>query len=115
MNCLRCNTQNEEVAKFCKNCGMDMSYTPSIKNTNSKSSDTFLIIYISTFLFIEASDFVFSRMLGLYNIYYFIFILKFLSLILIPLAIKNKTMKIIGIIIAIINIVFQITDFLFRF
>ena len=47
MNCLRCNTPNEDGAKFCRNCGMDMSYTPSKENVNSKSADTLLIIFIS--------------------------------------------------------------------
>src|SRR5262245_15157820 len=29
MNCLRCNTPNEEGARFCKNCGTDLSLMPA--------------------------------------------------------------------------------------
>jgi len=46
MNCLRCNTPNEEVAKFCKNCGMDMTYTPSNQNTNSNQTINQLLILL---------------------------------------------------------------------
>lgn len=46
MNCLRCNTENEEGAKFCKNCGMDMSYTPSKENTNSNQTINQLLILL---------------------------------------------------------------------
>ena len=44
MNCLRCNTENEEGVKFCKNCGMDMTYTPSKENTNSKLFNEMIIV-----------------------------------------------------------------------
>jgi len=46
MNCLRCKTPNEEGAKFCKNCGMDMSYTPSNDNTNSNQTINQLLILL---------------------------------------------------------------------
>lgn len=46
MNCLRCNTSNEEGAKFCKNCGMDMSYTPTKENLNSNQTINQLLILL---------------------------------------------------------------------
>ncbi len=44
MNCLRCNTPNEDGAKFCKNCGMDLTYNPS--TTNSSAIDRQNLIYL---------------------------------------------------------------------
>jgi hypothetical protein len=102
MNCLRCNTENEEGVKFCKNCGMDMTYTPSKENTNSKLSDTFLIVFVSIVFIASIAEFVILEFVD--NWYQSptkyirgcFWILQNLSFILIPLSIKNKFMKIIG-------------------
>lgn len=116
MNCLRCNTENEEGAKFCKNCGMDMTYTPSNENTNSKSSDTFLIIFI-TINFISAIACI--AIAKLVDNWYesptkyikaSFWLLQNLSFILIPLSIKNKTLKIIGLIITAIIVVYWVNS-----
>lgn len=53
MNCLRCNTPNEEGAKFCKNCGMDMSYTPSKDYTNSNQTINQLLILLGLSYFFK--------------------------------------------------------------
>jgi hypothetical protein len=111
MNCLRCNTENEEGAKFCKNCGMDMTYTPSNENSNSTSSDKLLFTYLCIAFFI----FIFNISIKLLGIIYdspfiyfrnFSWVLGDLSLILIPLSIKNKSLKIIGLILAIITLIY---------
>jgi len=48
MNCLRCNTPNESGAKFCKNCGMDMTYV-HISNSTTSNKDIYLLLtYIGT-------------------------------------------------------------------
>ena len=47
MNCLRCNTQNEEGAKFCKSCGMDLSYVPAENTGKPNQSLTYLLIIMS--------------------------------------------------------------------
>jgi hypothetical protein len=114
MNCLRCNTPNEEGAKFCKNCGMDMTYTPSQENSNSKSSDTLLIIFISIAFISAIAQFAIQKLV--HNWYesptkYFqdsLWILQNLSFILIPLSIRNKTLKIIGIIITAIMVIYWV-------
>jgi len=114
MNCLRCNTPNEEGAKFCKNCGMDMTYTPSYENTNSKSSDTFLIIFIAIAFVSAIAQFAIQKLVD--NWYesptkYFrgsLWLLQNLSFILIPIAIRNKTLKIIGIIITTIMVIYSV-------
>lgn len=115
MNCLRCNTPNEEGAKFCKNCGMDMNYTPSNENTDSKSSDNLLFIYLCLFFVIR---FVAQTAIEILVDNWYesptkyirssLWILSNLSLILIPLAIKNKSLKIVGLIITSIMIIYWI-------
>ena len=111
MNCLRCNTQNEEGAKFCKNCGMDMTYTPSKENSNSKSSDTLLIIFVFIAFVSAIVNFAIEKLVDWYEspTKYFrgsSLLLQNLSFILIPIAIRNKALKIIGIIITAIMVIY---------
>lgn len=44
INCLRCNTQNDFGAKFCKNCGIDLKYVPSSENGNSNQTVNQLLL-----------------------------------------------------------------------
>ncbi|MBL7830710.1 MAG: zinc ribbon domain-containing protein [Saprospiraceae bacterium] len=114
MNCLRCNTPNEEGAKFCKNCGMDMTYTPSNESTNSKSSDTFLIIFISVAFISAIAQFAIQKLVDNWYesptkyIQASLWLLQNLSFILIPLAIRNKTLKIVGFIITAIMVIYWV-------
>ena len=114
MNCLRCNTENEEGAKFCKNCGMDMTYTPSNEGTNSKSSDTFLIIFISVSFISAIAQFAIQKLVDNWYesptkyIQASLWLLQNLSFILIPLAIRNKTLKIVGFIITAIMVIYWV-------
>ncbi len=61
MNCLRCNTPNEEGAKFCKNCGMDMTYTPSNENTNSNQTINQLLLLMGIEYFISLCWFILQK------------------------------------------------------
>ena len=114
MNCLRCNTPNEERAKFCKNCGMDMTYTPSNEGTNSKSSDMFLIIFISVSFISAIAQFAIQNLVDNWYesptkyIQASLWLLQNLSFILIPLAIRNKTLKIVGFIITAIMVIYWV-------
>lgn len=47
MNCLRCNTPNEDGAKFCKNCGMDLTYNPALAKSNSIDSQSLIYVLIA--------------------------------------------------------------------
>jgi len=114
MNCLRCNTPNEEGAKFCKNCGMDMTYVPSNEIANSKTSDTLLVIFISIAFVSEIAQFAIHKLVTNWYesptkyIYGSLWLLQNLSFILIPISIKNKTLKIIGLIITTIMIIYWV-------
>lgn len=112
MNCLRCNTPNEEGAKFCKNCGMDMNYTPSNENTNSTSSDKLLITYLCISFFAFISGFAIDKLVedsysdSTRYIQYTLWMVMNLSMILIPLSIKNKSLKIVGLILTLIMVIY---------
>ena len=114
MNCLRCNSSNQEGSKYCKNCGSSMYYLPSGENSNSKLSDILLIIYIGIMLITVVSGYMIEILVP--NWYesptkYFRSILWILSnscSILIPLSIRNKTLKIIGIIITSLLVIYWV-------
>ena len=114
MNCLRCNTENEERAKFCKNCGMDMTYTPSNENSNSTSSDKLLITFLCIVFFVFISAFAIEKLVEDWYEGPFkyvgssLLLLRNLSMILIPLSIKNKTLKVIGLIMTIIIVIYWV-------
>ncbi len=114
MNCLRCNIENEEGAKFCKNCGMDMTFTPSNENTNSKSSDTFLIVFIAIAFVSAIAQFAIEKLVDNWYesptkyIQASFWLLQNLSFILIPLSIKNKALKIIAFIITVIMVAYWV-------
>jgi hypothetical protein len=114
MNCLRCNTPNEEGAKFCRNCGMDMSYTPSKENVNSKSADTLLIIFISIAFISVIAQFAIQKLVDNWYesptkyIQGSLWLLQNLSFILIPLSMKNKNLKIVGLIITVIMVIYWV-------
>jgi hypothetical protein len=114
MNCLRCNTPNEEGAKFCRNCGMDLSYTPSKENANSKYADTLLIIFICIAFISAIAQFAIQELVDNWYesptkyIQGSLRLLKNLSFILIPLSMKNKNLKIVGIIITVIMVIYWV-------
>jgi hypothetical protein len=113
MNCLRCNTPNEDGAKFCKNCGMDLHTTFDTK-VNTKTSDTLLIVFVCITFLIAIVQFAIQKLVD--NWYEkptkhytsALWILSNLCFILIPLAIRNKSLKIIGLIISLIMVVYWV-------
>ena len=115
MNCLRCNTENDQSTKFCKNCGANLQPKPIVpQNTNSKLSDILLIIYIGIYLITTLMQFLLQELNPSYyrdtNRYLIgmIWIIQNLSFILVPLSIKNQLMKILGIIFSSLLILYWI-------
>lgn len=93
---------------------MDLTYTPSNEKSNYKSSDTLLIIFICISFISAIANFAIEKLVD--NWYesptkYFrgsLWLLQNLSFMLIPIAIRNKTLKIIGIIITIIMVIYWV-------
>lgn len=115
MNCPKCTTQNDQSTKFCKNCGTNLQPKPEVAaSANSNLSDIFLIIYLGLTIIAAFGEFAIQQLnpmwysssakylLGL------LWILHNASTILLPLSIKNKLMKLLGIIFTSIVILFWI-------
>ena len=109
MYCPKCQTQNEEGAQFCKNCGFNLRYAQQIQKPE-KDLGGFLLTFIFLTFIIELPN------LAIFNgwyvppviIVYVIWIAQAASLILLSLTCKNPIHKSIGIIIALIIIAVRI-------
>ena len=114
MYCQKCQTQNEESAQFCRNCGANLRNTRQGLKTGNDVSSSLLFVYILIVFFAAIVQLVLQRV---FPISYFesywkyvmgsIWLISNISLILPALAIKNKSLKIIGIIFAAIIIIFH--------
>ncbi|MFC6096342.1 zinc-ribbon domain-containing protein [Flavobacterium qiangtangense] len=111
MICPRCNTPNEANTEFCKSCGMDLAYT---RLTENKASDKYLIIFISIAFFAAISQFAIRMLVGNWYegstkyIQGFLWLIQNLSFMLIPLAIKNQTLKIVGFVITAVMVIYWV-------
>ncbi len=105
MNCPKCQTGNEENAQFCRNCGTNL-YISQMLQTDTKLADTLILIFL-IYLFVSSlTGFALQKVvdnwyegttkyiqIGMNLVYAF-------TPVLLGIAIKNKTGKIIGIILA---------------
>jgi len=111
MNCPKCQTQNEEIAQFCRNCGTNIHYFLELQTTD-KTSD----LLVLTFLVI-----MFVGSIGRYAIQQLVDswyevptkyiigglnLIVGISVILLVISLSNKTIKIFGLILASIYSVF---------
>ena len=86
--------------------------TPSNENSNSTSSDKLLITYLCIAFFVFISGFAIDKLVDnpyegpIKYVRSSLWILSNLSMILIPLSIKNKSLKIIGLILTIIMAIY---------
>lgn len=101
MNCSKCPTQNEDNANYCKNCGTHL-YAIAEPRSGKVNTDSFLLIYIIVAAIAAAAEFAIRHVVpDWYDspVKYLqgaFWIVQNLSFILIPFAIKNQTLKIIG-------------------
>lgn len=113
MNCPKCQTQNEESAQFCRNCGTNMHYFPEATN-NSKTADLLIMIFLIYMFVSEIARFTIQKLVD--NWYegttkYIIIginLIAGISVILLGISIKDKTSKIFGIILASIYAIYII-------
>lgn len=113
MNCPNCNTENTDSAKFCIKCGSPLKHSAEITHANNNFSEQLIIIGLGINLLASLIQFSinsllkipqnnnwtgadWSKFLILINLIYLV------GNILIPIALKNKTLKIIGIILVLI-------------
>jgi len=111
MKCPQCNTENNQEAKFCSLCGSPFN---SPKKANSKISDIMLIVNVfaitfTTLLIMLIEKLAYSPYESNYKyIIGVLWIIQNLCTILIPLSIKNNTLKIIAIILTAIHMIYYI-------
>ncbi len=116
MNCLHCNAPNEDGAKFCKDCGKKIEFPPLYANTNNTSADIMLFIFLMVTIFLTLIQFAIEKLVD--NLYmspfaYFqgaLWIFQNICFILIPLSIKNQTLKIIGIVVTVLLIIYWVVN-----
>ena len=114
MECPICQSQNEKNAQFCKNCGTKLHYLQQEKLSKNDVSGTLLIIFIIVFVvtgFASQAIFSFFEYPKYYEaplsyIWFFLHTLQDISCILPALAIKNLNLKIIGIVLTSILVIF---------
>ncbi len=116
MDCLNCNASNEDGAKFCKECGKNLLFPPLSANSKISSADLMLLIFSIVTIFLTLIQFAIEKLVD--NLYmspfaYFqgtLWIFQNISFILIPLSIKNQTLKIIGIVVTVLLIIYWVAN-----
>jgi len=115
INCPKCNFQNDPSAKFCISCGSELKTQANV-NQNSITNDSLILIFVGLHILIELILFIAKK--AEYNwfekpsVYFLfgIFLISILSVILLPFSIKNRTLKLMGLILSIIYIAFSAYD-----
>ena len=124
MNCPKCTTENDQSTKFCKNCGTNLQPKPeATAGANSNLSDVLLFIFLMTFIFTVVSEFLIQKIFedwfmntGVKYTLGIVWFLRSLSFILVPISIKNTTLKILGIVFMSLVIIYYLyRDFSFVF
>lgn len=101
MNCPKCNRENEDGAMFCRHCGTSMNPVPE---KESNTSSILILIWIIAVAILSITTTIYTRVVdnwyegGTKMAYIAIQIIHSLIMILPAFAIKNKTIRIIGII-----------------
>lgn len=109
MKCPNCNHENDATARFCRNCGRDLSNSPTTLSDGSENSSVLLLVFISIIFCSGLIKLCITTFVdnwyttkGIYGIYTLLWIVDNISMILPALAIKQKPLKIAGLILAII-------------
>ncbi|HEY5405689.1 MAG TPA: zinc ribbon domain-containing protein [Ginsengibacter sp.] len=111
MICSNCNTPNEEGAKFCKNCGAQL-YPVIESKPDNKVSDILIFTFIFIAFIANIAQFAIQKLVTNWYegptryIQSGIWILQNLCFILIAIAIRNKSLKIVAVIITAILVIY---------
>ncbi|PKQ61972.1 hypothetical protein BZG02_13610 [Labilibaculum filiforme] len=113
MNCLKCQTQNEGNANFCKLCGTNLQTNLKPKREDEIKDSLLLIFIIIGFVSVLVSivmprlgsSWLGESVVYIQRLFWFISSLSFL---LIPFAITNKNIKTIGLIFSVVSVLYWI-------
>ncbi len=113
MQCLNCNTHNDATANFCKHCGAELGTIFQSKKEN-KTSDHLLLAYIVITFIMAIAQFSIQRLFQnwfdapIKYIQGFLWIIQNLSFIILPVLIKDRSLKAAGLVIASIAVLYWI-------
>ena len=115
MNCPKCKSENEMGALYCKRCGSKLLQSSTVKFDHaSLMLIIYILIAIGCTLFRAIvpilGDFLDMRWESTLTLTIGGYMLQDISFILIPLAIKNMLLKIIGVVISIPLILYWLYD-----
>ena len=111
MNCPKCNRENEEGAMYCRHCGSPMH---PVENAESNTSSILLLIWVVVTCVTSLATMLINNFTSWYSdgstkmLYIGIQIIQNIACLLPAIAIKNKILKIIGIIIMSILVIWWI-------
>lgn len=125
MNCPFCNTPNVQGAETCKNCDLKLAYAKSSEatvsyadpvmydrtdyDTESSSSDTMLLVYLCITFGVALIQFGLRMIFNggvTQNFQVLLWLFGSISFILIPLSIKDRSKKTIGLVLGILLILY---------
>lgn len=110
MHCPNCNTEVKGIQQFCMNCGTNLF--PSKQETSSKSSDTFIMIFLGYLLFNEIISFLIQKLVPNWYeapVQYGFILLNIIAgatIFLLAAAIKDKQKKAFAFVIAAIHMLY---------
>ena len=111
MNCPKCNRENEDGAMYCRFCGSPMHQS---ENKESNFSTVLLFVWVIATCVLSLINQLITKLAGNWYessvkiVVYGVFILQNLITLLPVFAIKNKTLKIIGIVVMSIMVIWWI-------
>jgi hypothetical protein len=119
MICTQCNVENSGSAKFCKNCGTPLSSSNNLTSSNNPWADRLIISGISISFVASCMQILIFNILRLpqesewsssntSHFFQAIGILNLIGGILIPLALKNTLLKILGVLLILIPSLYYI-------
>lgn len=114
MNCPRCNTDNDAAANFCRNCGTELHLFRTAEPAKERSSSILMVVYLSIALLLSVAQFAIQKLADnwydgpLRYVQGALWLIQNLSFIMLPLAIRNKNLRGIGLAIAIPLVIYWV-------
>lgn len=112
MNCPLCKTYNEERSNYCRSCGIKLK---KFQNPNQifKDKEKLVFIFFIIVLVVSVSSFILSVTINVYDAKSALFmtildLIKYMAFFMLALSLKNKTLKIVGVIASIFLIGYTI-------
>jgi hypothetical protein len=113
MYCPKCQSLNEENVQFCRICGSNLHYQ-QVENQSNDVSSTLLVVFIAIAFVCQIAQFAIQSLVPnwysspIKHVLGCLWIVNSISWILPALAIKNKVLKIVGIILVSLLVIYHL-------